>query len=430
MTAHLPAEIRWLSQLLSCYTRQPIVADIGGGRGKKTSFVAQSNAYVVLHDINYYQEFRKITSFYGYNVDIIIADAQYLPLRDNAIDVAILWNLLMFVNDDKQVISRVASSLRDRAVLLLSTYDVRSGKKNYSVNAILKLLKPYFFIQYMKSLSRKQIKVIAIKVPRKKRYVTIRINVSKLINALGHILRDSYNKNSINFDKEAIILIPLKNKTLRIARYPWIRRSNFVSFSILWDLVKRKSFINIAKWLTKRFEAKCLYDSNEISKIISELNLNSIYVEKFANDLVRLGILAPATSPLLALEACEYIPSYKTVKRLRYTPHIIGCDITDPKCLVELIWNYNPVMRKVFITISSYTEISIELFRDIVRKTLAHVLDYCYGIRQGHKEHEMLKDINYVRKRIIEPLQYLNILNQHKNGKRLYIKYLPTRNIF
>jgi ubiquinone/menaquinone biosynthesis C-methylase UbiE len=425
VSTQLPIEFLWLSRLLNCYAKQPVVADIGSGKGKKASYIAQNNAYTMLIDINYYQEFRKINLIYGYNVDIILADAQHLPLRDEAIDMAILWNLLMFVNNDKQVIYHTARTLREHAMLLLSTYTVQSGKKNYSANTILRLLRPYFYMYHVKILSgEKQVKIIAVRMPHKKRYIVIKVDVARLIRALDDIYKNLY-KNNIDLDKKAIILIPLKSKTSGVKRYLWIRKTNFISFSILGELIKRTSFRNIAEWLTKRLGSKCLYDSNEIDKILSELNLNKTYIEKFANDLMRLGILSPATGSPLALELCEYIPSYKTVKKLRYTPYIVECNIANPECLVGLLWNYNPVMRKILETILQYRDVSIEMFKDVARRILADTLMQCHGIVHKHKEYEMLKDVDYVRERIIKPLHYLNIIDQYSNGERLYVKYFP-----
>jgi ubiquinone/menaquinone biosynthesis C-methylase UbiE len=423
MAKQLPSEVRWLSHVFQCYNEQPLAADIGGGRGDKTLYMALSGAYVVLLDVNLYPGFRDLLKVHGESIDIIISDAHSLPLRDGAFDAALLWNVLMFLSEDRRAVQEASRILRDYGVALISVYSVQSGNYNYSWNGIARMLSIPFLILYSENHGSKQVKFTAIKKPSRKRYITLKVDARKLVQALNQVgIR--FPTTVAKPSGEALVLIP---RSVKDRSSKWrgngrlIHRINLVSFAIISEMMRMGTFDRILGSLSEKLGKQCIHSSDEIYKALIELKLNKIYAEKFANDLMRLGVLAHSAGTPLISSPCHYLPSFKVAGYLRYTPYVVGCNVIERKCLAELLIRYNPIMRGALAVLSRYTDVSIEAFRNTLKRELAAYLNQCYGKRNSSREHSMLDNTSYLFNRVLEPLERLSIIKWDKKTRRIQV---------
>lgn len=105
--------------------RDALVIDIGSGFGTKGAYSIRRGArFVLLLDIDE-SILRERGS--GALVDRVVGDAQFLPFRDGAADVAIFWNVLPFLYDEDKALEEVARVARRYVVF--SVYNASSGRR-------------------------------------------------------------------------------------------------------------------------------------------------------------------------------------------------------------------------------------------------------------------------------------------------------------
>jgi hypothetical protein len=382
----------------------------------------------VLLEINFYkEEFRELKRVCGSNLDVVIADAHSLPLREGALETALLWNVLMFLSEDKKAVREAARVLRDYGIVLVSVYNVQSGSRNYNLEGLLRLLLPHFTILHSENHSYKQVKIIAAK-KTSTRYATLRISAATLVKVLNQV-GVKLHTDGLNLSGEAIVLIPRdSSREGDRAAVKWIYRTNLVSFAILGEFVKQGLFKRIVSQLSERLGSKCMHSPDEVYRTLLELGLNKIYAEKFANDLMRLGIFTNARGSPVASTLCNYMPSYRAATALRHTPRIVGCSATQASCVAELLMRYNPIMRRVASSLSGYTDVNLEVFRDTLRRELASYLTQCHRVLEleRHREYKMLGETSYIVERVIEPLSALSILSWSQKAKRMHFLVTVT----
>ena len=96
-----------------------IVADLGCGYGVKGAYAIARGASNVLF-IDLYKPYLKRRRG-ALRAERIVADVRHLPLKDGAVEVSILWNVLQFVADKDEVLKEVRRVTRERA--LVSVYN-------------------------------------------------------------------------------------------------------------------------------------------------------------------------------------------------------------------------------------------------------------------------------------------------------------------
>lgn len=113
------------------------IVDIGAGHGEKAYFLSQSGHFVVAVEVDLFKSYR--LRLLG--VEIVVADAHYLPFRQSAFDAALLWNVLMFLSEPKRAVFEVVRTTRPGALIFVSVYAVINGR-NFSPGDLLGLLSP------------------------------------------------------------------------------------------------------------------------------------------------------------------------------------------------------------------------------------------------------------------------------------------------
>ncbi|MGC9050086.1 class I SAM-dependent methyltransferase [Pyrobaculum sp.] len=108
------------------------VCDVGCGEGAKALHALRSGAYVVAVDL----DVEVLLQLRGTGLDLVHATAEALPLRDNACDAAILWNVLMFVNDEDATLREIRRVTRND--VLISVYAVR--RRRYTRSEFLDIV--------------------------------------------------------------------------------------------------------------------------------------------------------------------------------------------------------------------------------------------------------------------------------------------------
>ena len=90
--------------------RNAVVADVGCGFGVKGTYgIRRGASFVILIDID--ERVLRLRRS-GWAVDLVVADARKLPLRDSSVDVAILWNVINFIREKDDVINEVKRTCR------------------------------------------------------------------------------------------------------------------------------------------------------------------------------------------------------------------------------------------------------------------------------------------------------------------------------
>jgi hypothetical protein len=119
--------------LLDLVNFRGVVADIGCGFGIKGTYGLRRGAsYVILMDID--ERVLRLRRS-GWAVDLIVADARKLPLRDSSIDVTILWNVVNFVREKYDVISEVRRVCRGEVAF--SVYNAANAYWEYTYEDFL-----------------------------------------------------------------------------------------------------------------------------------------------------------------------------------------------------------------------------------------------------------------------------------------------------
>ena len=423
MRATIPSELVWLRRVLLCYVRQPIVGDIGGGRGDKALYIAVKNPYIVLMDIDAVRRVPLQTlNNRKYFIDAVAADAHSLPIRDEILDAVLHWNVLMFLDDDRRAVQEVARVLKRLGLLLLSVYRVQTGYYNYSWARVNELLSRAFRVMRVEKHGAKQIKVVAVKKPTSKPYKVVRVDVEKLLGLLRQL---GIDLSDLNIDNRgsAVIMIPLREPSTVSSHKRWFTtsRANLVSFAILNEIIRLGKFNEVIDYVSKSFSSKCLHSSKSVYEVLRSFPLNRVYAEKLANDLVRLGIFSQPLGPLLVADLCSYVPSYRFSGYVRYTPYILGCDARDHRCLASVAVLFNPLLRNILSTIGRYVDVSLQAFTNITKRNISLYLRSCFT--KSHDtttiEYRMLDNPRYVVERIIEPLQHIGLIIWNRRTQRL-----------
>jgi ubiquinone/menaquinone biosynthesis C-methylase UbiE len=109
------------------------VCDVGCGEGAKALHALRAGAYVVAIDL----DVGVLLRLRHTGLDLVHATAEALPLRDNACDVSVLWNVLMFVNDEDATLREIRRVARND--VMVSVYAVR--RRRYTRSEFLAIVR-------------------------------------------------------------------------------------------------------------------------------------------------------------------------------------------------------------------------------------------------------------------------------------------------
>jgi SAM-dependent methyltransferase len=117
----------------ACLSHKPMVSlDVGCAEGYYTKYLGKFSRYAVGVDISsgYLRQAKSfIKKFNISNVDFVQADAQFLPFREESIDLVVCFKTLEHIPNMKGVVRGISKVLKDGGIFICSTpYDLTDIK--------------------------------------------------------------------------------------------------------------------------------------------------------------------------------------------------------------------------------------------------------------------------------------------------------------
>lgn len=138
-----------ISDLIPKCAASGIVLDIGTGQGYFMSILKSKGYIVVGTDINLHR--LKIAKFHG---DVILADSQNLPFKNNSFDIISSIGLLHHVEEPIVVLNEIRRCMKLKGLLYLE-----ESTENNPIHSILRRIHPYYNGDTVKSkFKKKQLK--------------------------------------------------------------------------------------------------------------------------------------------------------------------------------------------------------------------------------------------------------------------------------
>ncbi len=142
--------------------RARVVADIGAGRGEKARWLARHGAgYVIEIDVNVSYLLRQAREAIDALIERVQALAERLPIREEAVDAILAWNVLMWT-EMAEALREMARIAEANARLVASLYRVRTGRE-WSREEVRRLLEEAGFRIMREKYTGVQYRVVARK---------------------------------------------------------------------------------------------------------------------------------------------------------------------------------------------------------------------------------------------------------------------------
>lgn len=432
----IPIEYKFLMCRLQCLLK-PVIVDIGCGRGDKTLYLSNAVRHncgflIMLDlDIDLLKHVKTMLGFDNPHIDIVHCDAQLLPFRSNSIDIALLWNVLMFIFNDKQALLEAFRILKRNGLIVISVYNVKTGFRNYDLIKLLRLIAFKFMPISIRIPTKDQLIVFAQKISSESVYKVLRVPLSKLIPIIKDEIADEelyVNANKFN-GLYAYVLIPKSQGLEKELRPAERSKSSFLlkTYTVLLTFFNA-SIGKIVEFLEIIPKGKCIFQSDELRSKLLSLGVPKTALNKAINDLARLGILRRSMVLVETLRLCDYMPSLAPENSVSLNPIVFWyMHYTSPikydNVIGIAILTGNPILREAFNTM--YTEysgiVSISEFAKILRNMIYEYWTKCYGIDNSYVNQilELKKLVNKteVHERIITVLNKLGLI--HKEQEKI-----------
>jgi len=444
----MPRELVYIADLLSCVDSVRIV-DIGCGnsaKGVHLSLQAGSrSSYVVSVDLSWsaVKGVAKLMHELGIPGDAVQADAHMLPFRSRSFDIAILWNVLMFVLDDKLVLQESDRILSYGGMVALSTYDTRRAFRSYDLARLIRRTMLYFDPVSIRNTGS-QIMVLAQK--RRKgstSYHVLRIPATKVEQALKEFQScsaENQELSCVNADGYVLLLIPqrpYKDADIEqsdIHVNSMLSKTYAVAMTYFYSSYMDKLFSLLSKLCE---ENRCLYNTQDLRQRIAALGVPRGAINKALNDLARLGVVRKASALSEVLSLCEFSPMVSVEDMVALNPVLFrflrhlkvrNCMHRDKlyeRILTVSIITGNPIVRNVLrrIYIEYDGKASMNKLMDLLADNIKIYWSSCsktplYANTQNDlQEVSRISDRKFFQERFLEPYARIGVVSLRLNDK-------------
>jgi len=444
----MPRELAYIADLLGCVDSVRIV-DIGCGNSAKGVHLSlqsgSRSSYVVSVDLSWpaVKGVAELMRELGVPGDVVQADAHMLPFRSGSFDIAILWNVIMFVLDDKLVLQESDRILRYGGLVALSTYRARRAFRSYDLAKLVRRTMLYFDPVSIRNTGS-QIMVLAQK--RRKgsaSYHVLRIPATKVEQALKEFQSHSAeNQESgyVNVDDYVLLLIPQHThkdggtEQNSVPDESMLSKTYTVAMTYFYSSYMDKLFLLLSKLCE---ENRCLYNAQDLRQKIAALGVPRGAINKALNDLARLGVVRRASALSEVVSLCEFSPmvSVEDVVALnpvlfRFLKHLkaqncIHRDKLYEQMLTVSIITGNPivrnVLRRIYIDYDGKTSINklMELLADNIKiywSSCSKTPLYS-NPQNGLQEVGRISDRKFFQERLLEPYARIGVVNLRPNSE-------------
>ena len=409
-----------IARLLRIMTRKlgreshVIIADIGAGRGEKSRYFADvlPSCFIASFEID--QRLAKIAKSKSRNtpnLDIIIADAQNLPMRDQACTAAILWNVLMFIKDDRKAIDESLRVLKPLGYILLSIYPAKRGLRRYRLIDILKLTSLKAVPVYYDKIGL-QHELVLVKPKGETKYKIIRLrwhDASVFLNRF----------KALYGDEEIILLIPLqsecgcaKSKEVKKSFSKLRVNAYLVSLTYFYSMIN-KVYDAVSLMLTSR---RRVFSFNEVANcLIREHVTTKSSLTKCINDLIRLGILRLQSIEVVTFK--DYAPGCNVASSYHLAPtlaslELSNLEIPDTKIAIKSVLPFviiqgNPILRVGAIMLLHQQKTTITEFTKYLTELIKSKYNMTHNVKR--ELNNVMSNKSKVVERVLNPLSKLGL---------------------